>query len=123
MKRFLAVALASVALFSISHTARASAGPPRGDPASAITEPGSTFSFIVGAKIPEIVPTLGSSVTQVSITPDIKATGLSFNKQTGKISGVPTTAGAALYTLTTITGTVKSPGRSSSTQIYVDLHT
>jgi hypothetical protein len=60
--------------------------------APTISVAGTSFSFLVGAKILEIVPTLGPSVTSVSISPDITTTGLTFNANTGKISGTPTSA-------------------------------
>jgi hypothetical protein len=70
-------------------------------PAPTISVAPGPFTFLLGAAIAPIAPVLGRSVTAVSISPDLAATGLVFHAGTGRVSGTPTAPRAATtYTLT-----------------------
>ena len=88
------------------------------DVAPAISIPSSSYTFLVGAKIEDIVPVLDASVKTVSISPDITTAGLSFDVHTGKISGTPTSALDASYILTATNGT----GQTASASVYIGLN-
>jgi hypothetical protein len=88
------------------------------DAPPAISLPAGPYTFLVGAKIEDIVPTLGVNVSSVSIYPDITSTGLSFNTNTGKISGTPTSALDMSYVLTATNGT----GQTATASLTVDLN-
>jgi len=88
------------------------------DIAPAISLPPGPYTFLVGAKIEDIVPTLDATVSSVSIYPDITSTGLAFNAKTGKISGTPTSPLDLSYVLTATNGT----GQTAMANLTVNLN-
>ncbi len=74
-------------------------------------------SYVVGTAISTLTPTVQNAVTSFSITPSLPA-GLSFDTNTGSITGTPTTATvAANYT---VTATNSFGSGTASIQITVD---
>lgn len=86
-------------------------------PPTSLSYPGPNV-FVANVSNVYMAPTVAGNVSSYSITPALPA-GLSFNTNTGIISGIPTVASAA--TVYTITATGGSPSGSTNTTVSIQV--
>ncbi len=78
-----------------------------------------SLTAVVGTAIPAVTPALSPDVVSVSISPAlVTQTGLTFDSSTGALSGTPTAAHSATYTLTA----VNAAGKKASATIQITVN-